>query len=65
MLTETGKQILREMRKKYGRKRGEQIFYATMRKRDMQDEQEESDDAKQEPVYHKKLKPIPIKNKKD
>lgn len=38
MLTETGKQILREMRKKYGRKRGEQIFYATMRKRDMQDE---------------------------
>lgn len=31
-LTEKGKKILRAMRKKYGRKRGERIFYASQNK---------------------------------
>lgn len=37
-LSETGEKVLREMRKKYGRKKGESIFYATMKKNGMKDE---------------------------
>lgn len=64
-LTETGEKVLRDMRKKYGRKKGEQMFYATMRKNGMEDEQEENEDCgvKPEPVIHKKLRPIRMKKK--
>lgn len=38
MLTETGEKVLREMKRKYGKRRGEQVFYATMRKNGMEGE---------------------------
>lgn len=31
-LTKTGKKVLKDMEKKYGKKRAKRVFYATMRK---------------------------------
>jgi len=32
-LTETGRKVLREMKKKYGKKKGEEVFYASINKK--------------------------------
>lgn len=39
-LSKTGKKVLRGMQKRYGKKKGKRVFYATMRERNLQDEWE-------------------------
>ena len=37
-LTKTGKKVLKAMKKEYGDKKGEEIFYATMKKHGTEEE---------------------------
>lgn len=37
-LTKTGKEVLKQMKKEYGAKKGEEVFYATMKEKGMEHE---------------------------
>ena len=37
-LTKAGKEVLKAMQKEYGKKKGEEVFYATMREKGMEKE---------------------------
>ena len=56
-LSETGSKVLKQMKKRYGKKKGTSVFYATMKKRGMKGDWENKNSQS---GVHKKLIPIRI-----